>query len=693
MLLSTLFRPHEALTDRQQQAGLRALKFQTIAASGADGLASGGFLAAFALILGASNVHIGIMTAIPFIMQPVQIAAVVVVERLRVRKIVAVPAYFVAYATWVPVALIPFLLDVPNPGAVTLLLFFIAIRGVANAFVNTSWTSWLRDMVSAGEMGGFFAQRLRVSTLAAAITALVAAFYIDWWKGAVPESEVIFGYTYAILLGSILLGFGSVGMMARIPEPLMAKPEGARPSILRTLAAPFRDRNYLQVIKFLFAWNFVTYLAVPFFAVYMLTRLELPLSLVVGLGVLSQIANVLFLRVWGTFVDRYGSKAVLSLCSSLYLLVILGWTFTTMPGKYALTIPLLVVLHALIGIASAGINVSTTTIRMKLAPQAQATAFLTGASLAANLGAGISPLLGGAFIDFFTVRHLEVAIEWVDPTRSIDFPALFLTGYDFLFALAFALGLFTLGVLGRVREEGEVRNEVVMDELMDQTRENLRSLNIVPGLGSAAQFPITGLRYLPRIPGLDVAAGVTAYQLASSTKQAIETIDETGATARQVRSRINQAIEDASLEAVDVTQHGMEVAFGATEGAVRAAAGVSADAGTIIRASIGGSLEAVADAGADPLDAVRGAIFGAVHSASSTGLRADSVLEESFEAVRRTASHLGLTEEEATTHAIQAAVEASENVAVESRAEVRDAALRQLARDVGRVQDTGDARG
>ena len=134
----------------------------------------------------------------------------------------------------------------------------------------------------------------------------------------------------------------------------------------------------------------------------------------------------------------------------------------------------------------ADINVSTTTIRMKLAPQAQATAFLTAASLAANLGAGISPLIGGAFVDFFSVRHLEVAIEWVDPTRSIGFPAIFLTGYVFLFATAFVLGLFTFGILGKVREEGEVQSEVVMDRLMNETRENLHALNIVPGLGSAA---------------------------------------------------------------------------------------------------------------------------------------------------------------------------------------------------------------
>ena len=70
------------------------MKYQAIAASGADGLVSGGFLAAFALLLGASNVHIGIITALPPILQPVQLVAVVLIERLRMRKPFAVTELF-----------------------------------------------------------------------------------------------------------------------------------------------------------------------------------------------------------------------------------------------------------------------------------------------------------------------------------------------------------------------------------------------------------------------------------------------------------------------------------------------------------------------------------------------------------------------------------------------------------------------
>ena len=674
-LMPGFLRPTPEMTEQDTRTGLRNMTWQAVAAAGADGLASGGFLAAFALILGASNFHIGIMTAIPFIVQPLQILAVVMVERIRMRKIVAVIAYFIMYATWIPVALIPFIIDVPNTGAVTLLLFFIAVRGAATAFVTTSWNGWLRDLVPSDIMGDFFAKRLRVATIAAAVMAMLAALYIDWWKGFAGESDEIFGYSYAILFGCIILGFGAVQFMARMPEPRMPGPAGSPGSILRTIGAPFRDKEFRGLINFMFMWNFVAQLAVPFFTVYMLVRLEMPLSLVVALGVLSQLANVLFLQVWGGFVDRFGSKVILSLSSSLYFLVILGWTFTTLPDKYTLTIPLLVVLHILIGIASAGINIASTTIRMKMAPPAQSTSYLTGVSLAASLGAGISPLLGGAFVDYFSVRHLQIAVEWVSPNGTFDFPALFLTGYDFLFAIAFVLGLLTLGMLGKVREEGEADRDVVMDELLTQTSSNLRSLNSVPGLSVLSHFPVSTLRYVPGIPGLDVAVGVTAYQIASSTRMAVEGVTRGGAVARQIRARVNRTVADLAHQVDDLGKQGVDVALGATLGAMQAAQDAGLEAERLTGAAMRGTFDALSRTGAVPLDILRGAVYGVIRGAGETDLHTSAVAVEAIEAARNAASMLGLSKYEAARYAAQVVVEAAEEMGGRDEVEIKNAVL------------------
>ena len=263
---------------------------------------------------------------------------------------------------------------------------------------------------------------------------------------------------------------------------------------------------------------------------------------------------------------------------------------------------------------------------MKMAPPSQATAYLTAVSLAANLGAGISPLLGGAFVDYFNVRHFEIAVEWVSPTSSFAFPALFLTGYDFLFAMAFVLGLVVLSMLGRVREQGEVDRDVVMDDLIDQTRANLRALNSVPGLSFASHFPVSTIRYAAGIPGLDVAVGVTAYQIASSTRAAVEAAAQSGETARQVRSTVNRAVTDIADQVDDLGHEGVDVALGATLGAMQAVQEAGIEAERVAEAAILGTLEALNKTRAAPLDALRGVTYGVMRGAARLIFRSAKLL-------------------------------------------------------------------
>jgi MFS family permease len=626
------------------------------------------------------------MTAIPFVVQPLQILAVVVIERFRRRKLVAVMAYATAFATWVPIALIPFFLDVPSAGALALLLLCMGLRGAANAFVNnafvnSSWSGWLRDMVPDDVAGSFFAQRMRTATSAAAVAALIGAAYVDWWKGAGLGAEVL-GYSYAMLFGGVILGFSAVAFMARIPEPQMPAPEpGAAPSLWQTLGAPLKDGEFRRLLLFLFGRNAVVNLAVPFFTVYMLTKLEMSLSLVVGLGVLSQLSSVLFLKVWGPLVDAHGSKVVLSLTTSLSFLVILAWIFVAMPERHLLTMPLLVLLHALIGIANAGINISSMTIRMKMAPRAQSTSYLTAASLAANLGAGIGPLLGGAFTDAFDVRHLRVAVEWVDPVRTVEFPALFLTGFDFLFVIAFVLGMLVVGVLSRLREEGETESAVVMEELMAQTRDNLRSLNSVPGMSVLSSLPVRAARSAPSVPGLDVALGVTAHQLSTSIRLAVETVDRGSAGARQLHARIGRGVAFVARRAGDLSRRGADVALEARRTAVATAAVSGHELGRLTEAAVSSTLRVLARTAADPVETLRGAVIGTVQGARDAGQQVGQAAAHAVAAARRAASSLGMSEEEAASTAARAAIEAARDLDKPAQERVRAAVLDALLQE------------
>ncbi len=378
-----------------------------------------------------------------------------------------------------------------------------------------------------------------------------------------------------------------------------------------------------------------------------------------GLTVASQVANVLFLRVWGPMVDQLGSKVVLSVSTSLFFLVVLGWTFTTLPDRHALTVPLLVVLHLLIGVATAGVNISTTTIRMKMAPRAQATSYLTAATLAASIGAGTSPLLGGLFADFFSVRHLQVAFEWESPGRIIEFPAVFLTGFDFLFAVAFLMGLVTLRVLATIREEGEVDQQVVMDTLMAQTRDNLRVLNTVPGLAMASRVPEATARFVPRFAGLDVAAGVTAYQAAASAHDAVTAIAWGRETARSISALVNRTASEAGRQAGDLGAHGVGLAVGATRGAVDAALESGVDLDRAARQSAAAVLEGLAGADVEVDDALWGAGYGSVRAAMDLGQDIGNIAAAAIAGAVEQAQAFGVSEHEAARAAARGALEAA----------------------------------
>ena len=681
-------KPRYNLTDADRERGFAILDKQVFAAAGADGFVSAGFLSAFALLIGASNLHIGLLTAIPFVSQALQIVAVVAIERVRMRKAVVIVAYLIAYSTWIPVALIPFILEVPHAGAVTLLLVFVAIRGVATSFVVTGWNSWLRDIIPADSTGNFFGRRLRLATIAAIITGLGVAVFVDWWKGFASPADEVVGYSIAFLLGSLILGYGAVGFMSRIPEPRMRSPSASSiGGMLKNLSEPFMDSDFRKFINFLFIFYFVINLAVPFFAVYMLKRLELPLSLVVGLGVLSQVSSVIFYQVWGNWADRFGGKVILSISASLYFLVIIGWTFTTLPERHGGTIPILVFMHLLLGVALAGVNIGVTSLRMKMAPANQSTSYMAAASLALNAGAGIAPMIGGAFADFFETRSFRIAIQWIDSVNVVELPAFSLTGFDFLFAVAFLLGFITVPVLARIRETGETDTETVLNELRHQTRENLRSLGAVPGGGYVSNLPFSTMRYVPRVSGLDIAVGVTAYQISAATKSLIDatTLGET--TLRGVRGHVRDAVRSASQGVRDVSSQGAQIAFGVTNGAVKSIAEAGTGSARQFRTALRTAITATNEVAGNPREVLAGAVRGAVAGTIESGYTEVDLPRAVIRQARVVAPDLGVTEDEAVRVAASAVVEAMSDMPVYEQAQAWDTILRELVTDGGRGQD------
>jgi len=481
--------PDETVTRVDVQYGLGWLVRYGVCIQAMETLTIGAFLVAYALHLGASNLQIGILAAIPHLAQFSQFLGIYLVERIRKRRLIAVVAGMTARPMLLIMAAAAFLPD-PQVALLVVIGGFL-LRYLFGAIMGVGWNAWIPDIVPAGKRGRFFARRQVLMTLVGMALSLLAAAVVDFWGIYWPDTKVL---AYSVLLTTaFLFGAGSVYCLSRVPEERMPEP-AAHFSLRELLARPFRDVNFRALLLFLGSWNFAVNLAAPFFTVYMLTRLGLDLTVVTAFAVVSQFANVLVLRQWGAIIDRFSSKSVLSVCAPLFILCIFAWTFTTFPEKHFLTLPMLAAIHVLMGIATAGVTVGSTSIALKLAPKGEGAAYLSANSLLNSAAAGLAPMIGGAFADFFAKRELSLNLEWKTPDSDILLPALSLRHWDFFFIFATVIGIYAIHRLSLVREVGEVAERVVIGEFLMGTRRALRNVSSVAGLRALTEFPFESIR-------------------------------------------------------------------------------------------------------------------------------------------------------------------------------------------------------
>jgi len=484
--------PQSALSDSDVRRGMRLLLAEGIFVQTMFALTTGAFLVGFALMLGASHKVIGILAAIGPLSQVLQVPTVYLVERTRRRKLLLVGAAVLSRMVWLFIAALPWL--VPRAYALPIFVAALGVHWGVGAVGGCAFNSWLRDFIPQERSASFFARRFALMIAISAVLSLAGGYGIDLWKAHFEQEAGAYGILFVC---AAACGLGSVVLLARTPEPQM--PSVQPMGLAETLREPLRDVNYRKLLVFLGWWSFAVNLAAPFFAVYLLERLKLSMSWVLGLTVLSQMVNVLFFRVWGSLADRFSNKSVLAASGSLFIFSFLLWPFTTLPETYIMTIPLLVAIHVLAGVSTAGVTLSAWNLALKSAPYGKGASYLAVNALVSGVAASVSPVLAGVLADWFASEELTLTLRLASSAGrhgELLVPTVDLRGLDFLFLIAFGLGLYSLHRLLAVREEGEVREAVVRQALLMEMVRSLRQISTVAGVREVLVFPYALFRRL-----------------------------------------------------------------------------------------------------------------------------------------------------------------------------------------------------
>lgn len=447
-------------------------------------LITGVLLVKLALLLGGGPIEIGLLGAFPYLGQLMQIPSVAMATKFRNRKFLTLAGSFVYRVCLFALIFMPWLDD--KAVALKMIIILVCLQNLASGWGTGPWNGWVRDLLHASLLGRVFGRRLNKYTLYGTCVALGAAFLLDYVEN--NQNEYVLIVISAFFATAFVASCISFFLLYKLPDAKVGlAPEN---SLMTELLQPLKDSNFRRLILFLLAMMFAMNLAVPFFPVYMLDTLQLPVSYVMGIWALGQFMQVPAYKWWGMVSDKYSHTTSLAVCLPFFVIGLLMWPLTTLPEKHLFTLPVLVIIHLLIGVGLAGVILSSQVIALKLAPKKQATSYVAAASMLSSGAAGFASILGGFLVAKLDGVGLTLNIQWQVPNEVTKVTAYAIGGYDFLFVMAAVLILVSSPLLATIVEKGKTPKYVVNRLMRHRALSLVKGMTTIAGFRQISSFPI-----------------------------------------------------------------------------------------------------------------------------------------------------------------------------------------------------------
>jgi len=449
------FTTSAVLSETQIASGERSILKDSLAGEAMVNLSGGAFITAMAIHLGASNFQIGLLASLPILTNIFQLLSIWLVKRYNNRRAVAVISSFLGRFPMLFAAFLPFIFS--TAVGLKLLLTILFVHYFFGSVAGASWNAWVKDLIPEKRLGSFFSHRTRLVTILSAILGLAISFSIDYVKVNFPESLTL--TYYGIFVTGGLIGLAGVYWLAKAPEPT---PLPVEENVFDQFKKPLGDKNFRNLLIFNAAWAFSLNMAVPFFTVFLMKTMGLPLSYVIGFTILAQISNIFTIKSLGKFTDRFSNKTIISICAPVYISCILSWMYATVPDTKLYGVIFLAVISIISGTATGGINLALNNIGMKLAPRREAMAYMSSLNMVVAFFSAISPIIAGLLADALAGEQLlwTIQIKGAQGIRSLEI--INLQGWAFLFVIGGLLAAASLKLLSKVKEKGEIQRERVI---------------------------------------------------------------------------------------------------------------------------------------------------------------------------------------------------------------------------------------
>ena len=262
------------------------------------------YLSAFALLLHAGPLQIGLLSALPPIIGAwSQLISVKLLNRIKGRNSLILCGAMGQALTWLTLAMLPML--APSH-ATWLLLASATMYFVMGNLIVPAWNGVITGALHPDERGAYFARRGKIVAVVSFAALVVAGLVLH--ASSRWETPWL-GFATIFLLASAARMI-SIRYLRRLPESTPSEATRDRSGFGRFM----RDHRNAMFRRFLlFSGSFyaAAMIAGPFFVVYLLRDLHLT-YVQYGLWLAAPIlAQLVSLKEWGHIADTFGNKNVL----------------------------------------------------------------------------------------------------------------------------------------------------------------------------------------------------------------------------------------------------------------------------------------------------------------------------------------------------------------------------------------------
>lgn len=306
----------------------------------------GNFSLPFALFLGASATQIGLLIALPHLIGAIsQITAERLVQwsksRLQLLK-------QFSFLQAVFILLMVFLIFIPHPFKILLLIILSIILSIFNNLIGTFWGSLTSEYVADEERGSYFGWRSRIVGFWGLIAFGVSGFLLSW---AEKENAETLGF-FVMIVFTAVAKFVSVYYYRQMEDLKIAPSQKQKKFTWKNFFEQFHDSYFVAFTLFVMAMTFSTQFAAPYFSVYMLENLKFKYDQYMFVHLAGAIAGLVSFPIWGGFADRIGNVRVLKITSLCIPLIPLLWIISR-------NVPSLILTEIFGGIVWAGFNLAS----------------------------------------------------------------------------------------------------------------------------------------------------------------------------------------------------------------------------------------------------------------------------------------------------------------------------------------------